>query len=303
MIPENNRLDRCGWLLLLALSVLWGVAFALVDVVLKDLPPLSIVMASSLVASVIMLPVMKTMGATFPRGSTVWQPFVVMALLNSVVPQSLMAGGQLLISGSLGAVITASTPLFSVLVMAAANEERLEPLRLGGVVLGAAGVAFLQEPASDGPANHAIGVLMFLASAFSYALAGLWGRRRLADVPPVTSATCQLLATVAIMLPLVAVFDRPWLLPVPSAATIWALLALGALSTALAYVIFFEVLARAGATNVMLVTLLVPVTALVIGYTFSGDVLSPRHLAGAALIGVALLLVDGRMRRRTRGGS
>lgn len=298
MSAVGSKLDRRGWSLLLALSVLWGVAFAFVDVALRELPPLSIVLASSAVAVMVMLPIAWWLGLSIPRDGTAWRPFLVMALLNSVLPQTLMAFGQLHISGSLGAVINATTPLFSVLVMAATGDERLQARRLAGVVLGAVGVAVLQEPSTADPGNQAVGVGLFLAGAFSYALAGLWGRRRLALFPPVTSATCQQIATVAIMVPLAGAFDGPAALGAARAPTWWALAGLGALSTALAYVIFFDLLARAGATNVLLVTLLVPVTAMLVGYAVGSDVITARQLGGAALIGVALVVMDGRLLRR-----
>jgi drug/metabolite transporter (DMT)-like permease len=92
-----------------------------------------------------------------------------------------------------------------------------------------------------------------------------------------------------------AVFERPWQLPMPGVTTWLAMLGLAALSTALAYIVFFQILRRSGSTNVMLVTLLIPVTAILLGYLALGEAITPREIAGALVIGSGLLLIDGRV--------
>jgi drug/metabolite transporter (DMT)-like permease len=139
-----------------------------------------------------------------------------------------------------------------------------------------------------------------LGAALSYGFSGLWGRRRLASAPPLTSATCQLIASSVVMLALAGVVERPWLLPAPSPSAWLALLGTAALSTALAYVIFFQILVRSGASNVMLVTLLIPVTAILLGHFLLGEPLAAREIVGACVINGALLIVDGRALRLRR---
>src|SRR5205807_763495 len=140
-----------------------------------------------------------------------------------------------------------------------------------------------------------IGILLCLAAAFSYGLSALVARRLLSDSPPLGTATFQMLASAAMITVVAAVLERPWRLPIPGATTWLAVFGLAALSTALAYVVFFQVLRRSGATNVMLVTLLIPVTAILLGYLVLGETISPREIAGALVIGSALLLIDGRV--------
>jgi drug/metabolite transporter (DMT)-like permease len=140
-------------------------------------------------------------------------------------------------------------------------------------------------------------MLLCLAAALSYGFSGLWGRRKLASVPPLTSATCQLICSSVVMLALAGAVERSWLLPVPSIATWLALLGTAALATALAYILFFQILVRSGASNVMLVTLLIPVTAILLGHFALGKPLEAREIAGACIIGGALLIVDGQLRR------
>jgi drug/metabolite transporter (DMT)-like permease len=140
-----------------------------------------------------------------------------------------------------------------------------------------------------------VGILLCLAGAFSYGLAALFARRRLSDSPPLATATFQLLASSLMMTVIVAVFERPWRLPMPGATTWLAMIGLAALSTALAYIVFFQILRRSGSTNVMLVTLLIPVTAILLGHLVLGESISLRQMIGALVIGSALLLIDGRV--------
>ena len=233
-------------------------------------------------------------GARLPARLAGWMPFLVMGFLNNVIPFCLIVSGQTRIASGLASVLNATTPLFTVLVMAAFGDEPLAARRLVGVLAGLAGVIILRGPDLGIAGGETLGMLLCLGAALSYGFSGLWGRRRLAGIPPLTSATCQLVCSSVVMLGLAGVVERPWLLPAPGLRTWLALLATAALSTALAYVVFFHILVRSGASNVMLVTLLIPVTAILLGHFLLGEPLEPREIVGALVIGGALLIVDGR---------
>jgi drug/metabolite transporter (DMT)-like permease len=185
--------------------------------------------------------------------------------------------------------------LFTVVVMAAAGDEKLHARRVAGVVAGLIGVIILRGQDLGSTTGQGVGILLCLAGAFSYGLAALFARRRLSDSPPLATATFQLLASSLMMTVIVAVFERPWRLPMPGATTWLAMIGLAALSTALAYIVFFQILRRSGSTNVMLVTLLIPVTAILLGHLVLGESISLRQMIGALVIGSALLLIDGRV--------
>jgi drug/metabolite transporter (DMT)-like permease len=195
----------------------------------------------------------------------------------------------------LASILNATTPLFTVAVMAVAGEEKLVLRRVLGVIVGLVGVAILRGSELDFAGGQGLGVLLCLAAALSYGISALIARRALSEQPPLATATFQLLASSLMMLVVAGIFERPWQLPMPGAATWFAVLGLAALSTALAYIVFFRILQRSGATNVMLVTLLVPVTAILLGSLVLGERISPREIAGALVIGSALLLIDGRV--------
>ncbi|MEO1313424.1 MAG: DMT family transporter, partial [Pseudomonadota bacterium] len=204
------------------------------------------------------------------------------------------------IASALAAILNATTPLFTVLVAHVLTaDERLTPAKISGVLLGLAGVAVMFAPSGDMGPLLAQGAC--LAAALSYAFAGIFGRRfKGLGVGALPTATGQVTASAVIMLPLVLVVDRPWEMPLPGLPALGALVGLAALSTALAYVLYFRILERAGATNLLLVTFLVPVSALILGVGILGEVLEPRHMAGMALIGLGLAAIDGRVFRMLR---
>ena len=295
MKPSDHRIDGRDWGLLGILSVLWGGSFFFNGVALKELPPFTLVFLRVALATLILLPVLRAYRIGFPRGFSGWQPFFGIALLNNVLPFSLIVTGQTYIPSGLASILNATTPLFTVLVMAASGDEKLLMRRVAGVLAGLIGVIILHGQDLDFANSQGVGILLCLAAALSYGLSALYARRKLSNSPPLATATFQLLASSLMMAIVAATVERPWRLPMPGATTWLAMAGLAALSTALAYIVFFQILRRSGSSNVMLVTLLIPVTALLLGYLVLGESISPREMIGAAVIGSALLLIDGRM--------
>ncbi|MFB9262563.1 DMT family transporter [Bradyrhizobium erythrophlei] len=295
MPSAENRIDSRDWSLLGLLSVLWGGSFFFNGVIVRELPPLTVVLLRVTLGALILLPLLRTYKIEFPRGLSGWAPFFAMGLFNNVLPFSLIVFGQTYITSGLASILNATTPLFAVVVMAAAGEERPQPRRVAGVVVGVIGVAILHGDALGFETRQGVGILLCLAGALSYGVAALVGRRLPARVPPLGTATFQMMASATMMLVVAGVVDRPWQLPMPHLTTWLAVIGLAALSTALAYIVFFQILQRSGATNVMLVTLLIPVTAILLGYLVLGEPISLREVIGALVIGSALLLIDGRV--------
>lgn len=294
MSPNDNRIDARDWSLLSVLSVLWGGSFFFNGAALGELPPLTLVFLRVALGAVILLPLLHVQGISFPKGMAGWQAFVVIGLLNNVIPFSLIVAAQTFIPSGLASILNATTPLFTVLVMAAAGEEALQARRVAGVALGLAGVIILRGWGIETRAEQGLGILLCLGGALSYGFAELAARRLLKDSPPLGTATFQLMASTVMMTIVAGAMEQPWRLPVPGLATWLAVLGLAALSTALAYIVFFQIIRRAGATNVMLVTLLIPVTAILLGWLVLGEPISVREITGAIVIGSALLVIDGR---------
>jgi drug/metabolite transporter (DMT)-like permease len=291
----NRGMGRAEWLLLVALSVLWGGSFFFSEVALAELPPFTVVLGRVSLAAVALVVMVLASGQTVPRSLRLWGAFLVMGGLNNLVPFSLIVWGQTAIASGLAAILNATTPLFAVvLAHVLTRDERMTSGRLCGVVLGLLGVGLMIGPAAlDGLGVAVTAQLACLAAALSYALAGIFGRR-FRGVPPLITAAGQISASTLMILPLALGVDRPWTLAPPGPSVWGALLALALLSTALAYVIYFRILAVAGATNLLLVTFLIPVSALVLGIGVLGERLAPGHLAGMALIALGLAAIDGR---------
>lgn len=300
MSPNDNRIDARDWSLLAVLSVLWGGSFFFNGAALRELPPLTLVFLRVALGAAILLPLLRMQGIGLPKGVTGWKPFVAIGLLNNVIPFSLIVLGQTFIPSGLASILNATTPLFTVIVMAAAGEEALQLRRVAGVALGLAGVIILRGWGIETRPGQELGILLCLGGAFSYGLAALAARRLLKDAPPLGTATFQLMASTVMMAVVAGAMEQPWHLSMPGLTTWLAVVGLAALSTALAYIVFFQILRRSGATNVMLVTLLIPVTAILLGWLVLGEPISAREIAGAIVIGSALLVIDGRALRLLR---
>ncbi len=288
------------WGLLVFLSILWGSAFFFVGVAVVELPPLTIVLARVGLAALILLLLIVYLGHSLPNRLSAWTPFLVMGLLNNVLPFSFLNTGQIMVSVGLASIINALTPLFTALVMAFFKEEKLTVYRVIGVLLGVLGVVQISLPDMAHGGMRMAGIGFCMAGAFSYAFAALWGRRHLMEHPPVVNATCQLLASTLMMLVVASLLEQPWNLPLPSMRVWLALAGLAVFGTALAYLIFFRLLASIGGSNVMLVTLLIPISALMLGNLFLNEPLVAHELTGAAIIGLGLLFIDERLLRKIR---
>ncbi|MET0366751.1 MAG: DMT family transporter [Methylobacterium sp.] len=299
MPPAMNRtMSTPEWAMLLSLSVLWGGSFFFTHVALSALPPLTLVVLRVGLAALILNAVMPVLGLAMPRGIEVWTAFLFMGLLNNVVPLSLIVWGQTHIASGLAAILNATTPLFAVLVAhVGTSDERMTGKRLAGVLVGLAGVVVMVGPVVlSGFGTNLLAQVAVLGAALSYACAGVFGRRfRRMGVPPLATAAGQVTASTILLLPIVLMVDRPWTLAMPGASVWGAIAGAAALSTALAYVLYFRILATAGATNLLLVTFLIPVSAILAGTLALGESLDPRHGLGMALIGCGLAAIDGRL--------
>jgi drug/metabolite transporter (DMT)-like permease len=280
------------WLWLLSLSVLWGGSFFFAKVALGELGPFTVVFARVSLAALALALVVPL------RRDAPWPAYFAMGLLNNALPFSLIFWGQTEIASGLASILNATTPLFTLVVAHVLTaDEKIDRTKIAALLIGLLGVVVLIGPAAlvGGAALWAQAAC--LAAALSYAFAGVYGRRfRRMGIAPAEAAAGQVTASAVLILPIMLIVDQPWLLSAPpSLAVCLALAGLALLSTALAYVLYFRILAAAGATNLLLVTFLIPVTAILLGAVVLGERLEPRHFAGMTLIGVGLALIDGRI--------
>lgn len=299
MQPAINRtMTSTEWTMLLSLSVLWGGSFFFAGVALRELPPFTLVLLRVGLAAIILNILLPVLGLRMPRDGKVWVAFLGMGLLNNALPFSLIVWGQTQIASGLAAILNATTPLFTVLVAhVMTSDERMTRNRLIGVLIGLVGAVTMVGPSVlSGLGANILAQCAVLVASISYAFASVFGRRfRRLGVAPMVTATGQVSASTLLLLPVALLVDRPWTLAMPS-LTVWAaVLGIAILSTTVGYILYFRILATAGATNLALVTFLIPVSAVILGTLVLGERLDPRHFAGMALIGLGLAAIDGRL--------
>jgi drug/metabolite transporter (DMT)-like permease len=299
----SRPMTALEWVMLLVLAVLWGGSFFFNAVAIKELPVFTVVVARVALAALFLLLILKLTGQKMPADRRVWAAFFGMGLLNNVIPFSLIVGGQQHIASGVASILNASTPLFTVIFAHfLTSDEKMTGGRFAGVLIGFVGVAvMIGVDALQTLGSNVAAQLMCLAAAISYACAGIFGRRfRAMNVAPICTAAGQVVASSVMLIPFMLIIDRPWMLPLPSMAAIAAMVGVAVLSTALAYVLYFRILATAGATNLLLVTFLIPISAIVLGILFLNETLLPKHMIGMALIGFGLMAIDGRPWRLVR---
>lgn len=288
------------WLRIILLSVIWGGSFLFNEIALTSAGTMTVVAARIVLAAVALITFCKLTGINLPASRKYIPPFLVMGLLNNVVPFTLIVAGQTQITGSLASILNATTPLFTVLVAHVwGRAEPATPTKIAGVLGGFAGVAWLMgADALSGVTSGLWGQVAVLLAALSYAVTAVYGRR-FRDLPPAGAAAGTLTAATLMILPLAVIIDGPTL-TMPDFGSLAAMLALALLCTAYAYILYFRVLATAGPTNLMLVTFLIPVSAILLGVTLLSEPLEAHHIGGLCLILAGLSLVDGRILRVTR---
>lgn len=292
----NRTMGPAEWAMLLLLSVIWGGSFFLYAVALEDLPVFTIVFLRVSLGSLGLWLCAWAIGLLSRRQAALWRSFLVMGLLNNAIPFSLIVWGQQEVASGLAAILNATTPFFTVLVANRLTaDEKLSWNRLLGALVGLSGVGAMMGTdilAAQGGAF--LSQLAIIGAAISYGFASVYGRR-FAQTPPLITAAGQTAGSSLILLPLMLVIDAPWRLALPPFQTWLAIAGLAVLCTSLAYILYFTILKRAGATNIVLVTFLVPASAILLGVTFLGESLDLHHVIGMITIAIGLALIDGRL--------
>jgi drug/metabolite transporter (DMT)-like permease len=297
----GTDLSTRAWLELLLLSAIWGGTFFSVAIAQREIGPITVVLHRVGWAAVLLWLVVAARGLRMPRGARLWGAFLVMGCLNNVIPFTLMSWGQIQIGTGLTAIFNAMTAVFAVLVAALfLRDEPLSARRMGGILLGFIGVVVIKGVDRLGDLDpQALGSHAVLAGALSYAFAGVWARRTLRGQPPEVAAAGMLTGSAVVMVPL-ALASEGVPSPTLSAPTWGAIGYYSVVATAGAYLLYYRVLAMAGAGNLLLCTLIIPPVAILLAVAFLGEALEPQALAGFALIAAGLAVIDGRLLRRWR---
>jgi drug/metabolite transporter (DMT)-like permease len=293
----RTQMNGRDWLILGALALIWGGAFFFIGVAVRHVPPLTYVWLRLTIAAAAMWLFLRFKGQGLGLPPSAWGSIVLLAMLNNALPFTLFGWGQTHIASGLASILNATTPIWGVVVAHfLTHDERMSPRKVAGVLLGFGGVAVMIGPSLlSSLGSSALAQLACVAASLSYALAAVWARRfREMGLSPLSVTTGQLTAGSAIMLPVAMFVDHPWTHAMPPLTAWGAIVALALFCTALGYVLYFRLIETSGATNALLVTLLVPPVAILLGSLFLGETLAPQDFIGLALIALGLAAIDGR---------
>jgi drug/metabolite transporter (DMT)-like permease len=296
--PIRTQMNRADWLILGSLALIWGCAFLFIGVAVRHVPPLTYVWLRLTIAAGAMWIFVRASGQEIGLPRDVWGSIFLLAILNNALPFTLFGWGQTHIASGLASILNATTPIWGVVVAHfLTDDERMTPRRIAGVLLGFGGVALMIGPSLlSNLGTSGLAQLACVAASLSYALAAVWARRfRRRRVSPMSVTTGQLTAGAIVMLPLSIIVDKPWTHAFPPLSAWGSIVALALLCTAFGYVLYFRLIETSGATNALLVTLLVPPVAILLGASFLGETLALQDFAGLGLIAVGLAAIDGRL--------
>jgi drug/metabolite transporter (DMT)-like permease len=292
------QMNRSDWLILGTLALIWGGAFFFIGVAVRHVPPLTYVWLRLTIAAAAMWLFLHFKGEKLGLPRSAWGSILLLALLNNALPFTLFGWGQTHIASGLASILNATTPIWGVVVAHfLTHDERMSPRKIAGVLLGFGGVATMIGPSLlSSLGSGALAQLACVTASLSYALAAVWARRfKRQGISPLSITTGQLTAGALMMLPLATLVDRPWTHALPPLTAWGAIIALALLCTAFGYVLYFRLIATSGATNALLVTLLVPPVAILLGALFLNETLAPQDFIGLGLIALGLAAIDGRL--------
>ncbi len=301
MTPTTPKLDGRSWALLVALAMLWSASFIFIKVGVREIPILTLVLLRVGLAALVLNAVIMLGSRRYPTEPTTLGRYAVMGTLNNVLPFILIVFATARIGAGSASILNATTPIFTLVIAhLATRDEKMNAAKVVGILLGVAGVvAMTDADAVIGLGADFVAVLAMLGATFCYGLSAVYGRR-FGGIDPIVSATCQLTASTLILAPFVLVLDKPYAMALPGLVPIASVLGLALLSTALAFVIFYALITRAGGTNTMLVTLLIPVGGVFLSWALLDEAFTLDEAAGMLLIGLGLVVIDGRALRQMK---
>src|SRR6476659_7720364 len=294
----RSQMNRNDWMILGILALIWGGAFFFIGVAVRHVQPLTYVWLRLTIAAAAMWGYVYFKGGKIDLPRSAWGSILLLALLNNALPFTLFGWGQTHIASGLASILNATTPIWGVVVAHfLTHDERMNPRKIAGVLLGFGGVATMIGPSLlSNLGSSALAQLAFVTASLSYALAAVWARRfRRQGISPLSVTTGQLTAGALMMLPMSLLIDRPWNHAFPPITAWGAIVALALFCTAFGYVLYFRLIETSGATNALLVTLLVPPVAILLGALFLNETLAPQDFLGLGLIALGLAAIDGRL--------
>lgn len=294
------KLKNFLWILLLA--AIWGPSFLFIKVAVQDIPPVTMVMARVALASLTLFLIIRAQGRKLPPLGRVWFHFAFMGFFAHALPFVLFSWGELHVDSALASILNGTTPLFTVILAHfLVADDRMTPLKLAGTLLGFAGLVALVAPSLlAGVQVETWGLLGMAVAAICYAVTIIYSRQHLRGLPPLVAPAAQLMMAAIFLLPVSLVVERPYTLPFPSLPALASLLSLSLLGTAVAFTVYYHILEKMNASELSMVTYLMPVFGVALGVVVLGEKLNWNAYLGCALILLGVMTVNGVFRFRWR---
>ncbi len=297
MIGTSIQMTGRHWGMLAILTLVWGSAFLLIEIGLTGFGPLTLVFLRMALAIPAMLVALRYMGLALPRDGVSWRKLTILGFFNIAFPMALFFWAQTRIDSALASILNATVPLFGVLAAHYfTTDERATPVKIGGVLLGFVGIIVMIGPGAFGTMGQdVVAQIACLVGAASFAGAAVYARTLGSRMAPVTAATGQIITASLLLAPLAFIVEQPWAAAAPNLPAIAAVLTMALVGTSYAYLVYFKLIASAGASNAMLIAIIIPPVAILLGVAVLGETLTQGQLSGMALIAVGLIAIDGRL--------
>jgi drug/metabolite transporter (DMT)-like permease len=293
--------SRTDWVLFGVLGLLWGSSFLFIKVGVETLPPFTLVTLRLVFAAMFLTAVVALTREPLPTSLATYRHLAVLGLLSICVPFSLIAWGEQRIDSGLAAILNSTVPLFAIVISGLAlHDEPVTANRVGGLLVGLAGVATVMSRSFGSAGSSTEGELAVVIAAGSYALGAVYARRYLRGVRPVVTALGQIVLALLVTGPLALIAEQPLevgLRPDALVAVVW----LGVLGLGVAYLIYYRLIAHWGATRASLVTYVLPIVGVTLGAAFLGESVDLRIIAGTAIVIIGVALASLQSRDSIRG--
>jgi len=287
-----------GILELIFLAMLWGPSFLFIKIAVLEVPPITMVMVRVGIAAAILYTVLRFRKTPLPTGWNIWRHFAILGFFANAFPFLCFNWGEIYVDSALASILNGTTPLFTMLIAHfAIREERLTLPKILGGLIGFQGLFLLVLPSIQSGVNASFwGIMAMTAASASYGIALVYAKKNLPKLAPAVAPTAQLTMATVYLLPLSLLLDKPWSLPVPSLQAVASIIALAVFGTAIAFIVYYHILAKVGATHLSMVTYLVPVFGIALGVLVLDEILSWHAYLGCLLILLGVMVANGLIR-------
>ncbi len=294
----STRATRSDWLLFGALGIMWGSSYLFIKLGVESFGTFTLIALRLLIGATLLWIVLRLRHVPLPRERRVYGHLLVMACINIAIPFTLITWAEQSVDSALAAIIAATVPLFVIVIAPAFLPD--EPIRVNGVIgllIGFVGIVILVSPGLTSVGGNPAGELALLGASLAYAIGNIYNRRNVRGLPPLIPAVFQVTFALLIVGVIALVVEHPWEAR-PDAQAVFSVVWLGIFGSGLAYVAYFRLLGRWGATRTSLVAYLLPIVGIVLGFLVLQESIDSTLVLGTGLVIAGVAVVNARWGRR-----